>query len=101
MTEILFVITKLSISASKVEKVSVIHPRKVAVSASRVYIKPLGEVKSAQVVSPVKVELIAFKLPLTIWFAVKVFDEFNFTVWFTAVCNSSIFVPTLVVPYNN
>ena len=44
--------------------------------------------------------LIAFKSPLIIWFAVKVFDEFNFTVSFNAVCNSSIFVPTLVVPYN-
>ena len=60
MTEIRFVITKVSISASKVEKVSVIHPRKVAVSASRVYINPFGLVKFAQVVRPVKFELTAF-----------------------------------------
>ena len=72
----------MSISASRVEKLSVIHPRKVAVSASRVYIKPLGVVKSVQVVSPVKVVLIAFKSPLIIWFAVKVFAEVNFAVPF-------------------
>ena len=53
-----------------------------------------------QVVRPVKVELIAFKSPLIIWFAVKVFAEVNFAVPFKLVSILDIFVPTLVVPYN-
>ena len=44
--------------------------------------------------------LIAFKSPLIIWFAVKVFDEVNFAVPFKLVSIPDIFVPTLLDPYN-
>ena len=63
----------------------VIIPSDSIVSASSVYTKPVGVVKLVQVVRPVKVELIAFKSPLIIWFAVKVFDEVNFAVPFKLV----------------
>ena len=49
--------------------------------------KPLGEVKLVQVVSPEKVVLIAFISPLIVCNPVKVFAEVNLAVVFNASCN--------------